>query len=140
MEAFAAYGPAIIAISVLVLFGVTIGAMSAAHKFSQGVESGALPKPDYSNFSYRFSRTYQNLVENIGFFGAALFGAILMGAAVYWVNLLAVLYVVLRLIVASVHMLGLGKANLGLRTMIFTLAVICNAGLALLAISHALAG
>ena len=134
MEAFQAYGHALVASSILVIFGIILGTASAVHKFSRGVESGALPDPDYQNASYRLSRAFQNLVENAGFYALAVFAAILAGASPFWVNIFASAFLVFRLLVALIHIKGWGKANLGLRTFTFTAAATCNTILALLAI------
>jgi len=45
--------------------------------------------------------------------------AILAGASPFWVNLLATVFLLSRLVVAFIHIRGIGAENMGPRTMIF---------------------
>ncbi len=58
------------------------------------------PREDYENFPPKHRRAYaahQNALESFPFFAVAVVIALTMGAPVYWVNVLAVLYVLLRI-------------------------------------------
>ena len=134
MEPFAAYGHAIVSMALFAMMGLVLSPISAARKASEGVESGALPEPDYANPTYRLSRAYMNAMELCGMFTAVTVAAILAGASPFWVNLLASVFFLSRVAVAIVHIRGIGKPNLGLRTMIFTVGVACCMALGLLAI------
>lgn len=134
MEQFAAYGHAIASLALFALIGLILNPLSAAKKAKDGVPSGALPEPDYSDPSYRWSRAYLNATEVCGLFTAVTVAAILAGASPFWVNLLASLFVVSRIIVAIVHIRGIGQANNGPRTMIFAFGFFCCVLLGLLAI------
>jgi uncharacterized MAPEG superfamily protein len=58
------------------------------------------PREDYENFPPRNRRAYaahQNALESFPFFAVAVVIALTMGAPVYTVNVLAVLYILLRI-------------------------------------------
>ena len=135
MEPFAAYGHAIVALALFALMGLILNPLSAAKKAKDGVPSGASPEPDYSNPSYRWSRAYLNATEVSGLFTGVTVAAILAGASPFWVNLLATLFVVSRIIVAFVHIRGIGAPNNGPRTMIFAFGFFCCVLIGLLAIA-----
>ena len=139
MDVFAAYGHAIVALAGTALVGMVLNPVSAAKKSAKGVVSGAMPEPDYADPVYRWARTYQNLSEMMGFFVGATLAAILAGASPFWVNLLAALFFLTRLVVAVVHIQGWGRPNSGLRTMIFAIGWLACILLSLLAIVAAFA-
>ena len=134
MEQLAAYGHAIVAMAATVLIGMALNPISAAKKSAQGVTSGAMPQPDYGDPVYRWSRTYQNLSEMMGFFAGATLAAILAGASPFWVNLLAATFFASRLVVAVVHIRGWGRPNSGLRTIVFAIGWLCCILLSIFAI------
>lgn len=80
---------------------------------------GSTPPEDYSNQLYRMHRAYQNAVDNLGVLTAAIVIAILAGASPFWINLLASVAVIARLVMVFVHIKGMGKATQGLRTGIY---------------------
>lgn len=134
MEVFEPYALSIAALAVFALMGLVLNPVSAARKAADGVASGALPEADYDNPTYRLSRAYMNAMELTGFFTAVTVAAMLAGASPFWVNLLASIFLVSRIVVAIVHIRGIGKANLGPRTVIFTVGWACCIFLAVLAI------
>lgn len=138
MEAFSAYGLAMISIAGCALIGLVLGPVSAARNGARGVVSGSLPQPDYADPAYRWSRAHLNLTEMMGLFAAAAMAAILAGANPFWVNLLACVFFLGRIAVAIVHISGVGKPDAGPRTMVFTIGWLASIALAILAIFAAL--
>jgi uncharacterized MAPEG superfamily protein len=67
----------------------------------RGVESdNRYPREDYENFPPKSRRAYaahQNALESFPFFAAAVIVTLTMGAPFYVVNMLAALYIVLRI-------------------------------------------
>jgi uncharacterized MAPEG superfamily protein len=138
MEHFALYNHAIFALGAFSLIVMILNPLSANIKSNEGVESGAMPAADYSSKSYRWSRAYMNAMEVSGPFAAATIAAIMAGGSPFWVNLLASLFLVSRLIVAFIHIKGIGNKNMGPRTMVFAFGMFCICGLAVIAMIGAL--
>ena len=134
MEPFLAYGHAIVAMAATALFGLIISPLSAVSKLNKGMVSGATPGEDYEDRAYRFNRAYLNLTETMGFFVAVTVAAILAGASPFWVNLLAALFFVSRLVHAIVHIKGIGKPDSGIRSIMYTVGWACCVVLGVLAI------
>lgn len=83
------------------------------------------PREDYENFPPRNRRAYaahQNALESFPFFAVAVVIALTMGAPVYTVNLLAVLYILLRIAHALLYIFNKPMA----RSMIFAVAMAVN--------------
>jgi len=116
MEQFAQYAHAIVALAATAVIGLIISPLSAMKKASADLAPGCEPEADYSNEVYRWHRAYCNLSETIGFFAAVLIAAVLAGASPFWVNLLASVFFVSRLVHAFVHIKGIGKPNTGARS------------------------
>ncbi len=134
MDTFAEYGHAIVAIALTALVGLALNPFSAIWKTSKGVTAGGPPPPDYGNPTYRMERAYQNLTEMMGLFVGSTGAAILAGASPFWVNFFASVYCLSRVVVAFVHIQGIGKPVRGLRTGIFVVGWACCIVLALMAI------
>ena len=96
--------------------------------------SGGAPKEDYANIGYRAHRAYMNLTEILPAFAAVAIAAMMVGASPFWVNLLAAVFFVSRVVMAVVHIGGYGKADGGLRSMIFTIGWACCIGLSIMVI------
>ena len=62
---------------------------------------------------------------------ALTLAAVLLGAPVFWVNLFAALFVVVRVAMAVVH---IGTTNQPMRSLFFMLGLVCILALAVLAI------
>jgi len=134
MEPFLAYGHAIVAMAATALFGLILSPLSALGKLNKGMVSGVTPGEDYGDQAYRFNRAYLNLTENMGFFVAATVAAILAGASPTWVNWLASIFLVARILHFVVHYGGIGPMNFGPRTIVYTIGWGCSILLAILAI------
>ncbi len=116
MEQFAAYGHAIVAMAGTAIFGLLLSPLSAMRKTKIGLAPGSEPEADYSSSVYRWHRCYANLSETMGYFLAVTVAAMLAGASPFWVNLLASIFFVSRLVLAFVHIRGLGRPDMSLRS------------------------
>ena len=134
MEQFAAYGHAIVAMAGTALFGLILSPLSAMRKSAIGLVPGCQPEADYTSSVYRWHRTYSNLSETMGFFVACTVAAILAGASPFWVNLFASIFFVSRLVVAFVHIQGLGKPDMSARSFTYVAGWLMCVLLALMAI------
>ena len=134
MEQFVEYGHAIVSVAAFALVGLILSPVSAARKANEEMEPGAMPEADYSNLTYRLCRAHQNAIEMAGFFTAVTFAAILVGASPFWVNLLAALFLVSRIVMVFVHVRGIGKPVQGPRTLLYVFGWACCVVLGVLAI------
>lgn len=83
------------------------------------------PREDYDNFPPRNRRAYaahQNALESFPFFAAAVIIAVTMGASVSTVNMLAALYILLRLAHALLYIVNRPMA----RSLTFAAAMAVN--------------
>ncbi len=119
MEAFAEYGHAIASVALTVIFGLVMSPLSAMRKTAAKLAPGAEPEADYGSSVYRWHRAYANLSETMGFFVASVAAAILAGADPFWVNLLASIFFVSRLVLAVVHIKGIGKPDMSARSFLY---------------------
>ncbi len=119
MEDFAAYGHAIVAMAGTAIFGLVLSPLSAMRKSAIGLAPGCQPEADYTSAVYRWHRTYANLSETMGYFVACTVAAILAGASPFWVNLFASIFFVSRLVLAVVHIKGLGKPDMSTRSFVY---------------------
>jgi uncharacterized MAPEG superfamily protein len=134
MEQFAEYGHTIVSMAALALIGLLLGPVSAARSTGEGNAPGEVPPADYGNATYRLVRSYLNTVEITGFFIAAALAAILAGASPVWVNWLAVIFLLSRIAMLAVHLGGVGRPNMGPRSVVFTIGWACCVILAVRAI------
>ena len=83
------------------------------------------PREDYENFPPRNRRAYaahQNALESFPFFAVAVVIALTMGAPLYTVNVLAVLYILLRIAHALLYIFNKPTA----RSAVFAMAMAVN--------------
>jgi uncharacterized MAPEG superfamily protein len=132
MDVTAVYGHALVAIALTAILWALLGPVSAIKKEAAGAAPGGEPAADYASPAYRWHRAYMNLTESFAPFAAVTIAAIFAGASPFWVNLLASAFVVLRGVVAIVHIRGIGKPNGGLRSILFTLGWAATIALAIL--------
>lgn len=133
-EIFAPYAPALAVLAGWALLMIVLAFLSV-RATPRARTDGGLPVRDYSDPAYRRSRAHLNAVENAGPFVAATAAAILAGAAPFWVNLLALLFLVARIAMAVVH---IGTENQPMRSLCFIAGLLCSLGLILLALLGAL--
>ncbi|AZV76682.1 MAPEG family protein [Parasedimentitalea marina] len=119
LDLITGYSPALIALLLFVLIVLLQSALVGAAKAQSGLVPGCTPEADYDNRVYRLNRSHQNAVEIMPAAAIALFACILTGVSVWWVNLLMVLFLVLRVLYALVYAQNIGKATQGARTFVY---------------------
>ncbi|XDA96787.1 MAPEG family protein [Sulfitobacter sp. LCG007] len=134
MEIFEAYSHATVSVAAFALLTLILAGWSSAAKGRAGVVSGGAPEADYANPAYRLYRAHMNAVEMVGPFTAVTLAAILAGASPLWVNWLASIFFVSRLVHAWVHVSGKGKPDGGLRSWVFVVGMVMCVLLGLMAI------
>ncbi|WP_171209752.1 MAPEG family protein [Ruegeria sp. HKCCA6948] len=125
MDVFAEYGHAIASVVIFTLIVLFMAPFTALAKQSKGLAPGATPEQDYSDKAYRLNRAYLNGTETLPAFAAVTFAAILLAASPFWVNLLASVALVARLVMLIVHIRGIGSPNSGLRSVLYVLGWAC---------------
>lgn len=135
MDSFASYGHAVVAMALVGLMALVMGPLVGRKKSLAGLAPGAEPAADYSSAVYRWHRAYLNLTESLVGFVAVTLAAMLAGAAPFWVNLLAAVFLVARFAVVVIHVRGIGRADAGLRSLAFGTGLFACICLALFAIA-----
>lgn len=131
------YSHAIAALALWALICVILAALSTIGRTEEDRCACGKPKRDYSNVVYRRERAFANAIEVSGPFIAATLAAVLIGAAPFWVNVLASVFVASRIVMAVVH---IGTENQPLRSASFVVGWVCMIALALMAVWGAFAG
>lgn len=139
MAVFTPYGHAIVALAALAAFGLVMSLATGMSKVRLGLPPGSEPPADYANPAYRWHRAYLNLAETMGYFAAVAVAAMLAGAPAFWVNMLAALFVLSRVLLAVVHVGGVGRPDMSLRSYLYLVGWALCLGLAGLAIAEVLA-
>ncbi len=134
MDIFAEYGHAIASVLIFTLVVLFMAPFTALTKTSKGLAPGATPKQDYSDNAYRLNRAYLNGTETLPAYVTVTVAAILMGVSPFWVNLLASVALVARLIMLFVHIRGIGKPNAGLRSILYVVGWACMFVMGLMAL------
>lgn len=116
MELFEPYSHAIAALAGTAIMLLVMGPLTGRKKASLGLAPGATPEQDYGSAAYRWHRAHANLAENVAPFVAVTAAAVLAGCSPFWVNLLASLFLVVRLVLAVVHINGIGKPDMSVRS------------------------
>lgn len=133
MEAFAEYSHAIASVMIFTLIVLFLSPFSALAKQNKGLAPGATPDQDYGDRAYRLNRAYLNGTETLPAFLAVTVAAILAGASPFWVNLLASVALLARIVMLVIHLRGIGKPHSGLRSVFYVLGWACMVLLALMA-------
>lgn len=132
--ALAGYQPALLAVAILSMVVLVQGFLAGALGLAQSDEVPGRPlKGDHPDKSFRILRTYANSTENMPAFIAALLVAIIAGASVLAVNILAAVHLAARLAYWLIYYAGWGKPGGGPRTIAYVLGLFANIGLAVLA-------
>ena len=134
MEDFAAYGLALVSLAAVGILGLLLSPLSALKKQAAGMTTGASPAPDYADPAYRWNRAHMNLTETYGYFAGITVAAMLAGVSPIWVNLIAAVFLVTRVLVAVVHVMGIGQPANGPRTIIYVLGWFAALALAVLTV------
>ena len=120
MESFAAYSHALTALAFWAILISVLGALSTMGRTPEGRCDCGKPKRNYDDVVYRRERAFMNAIEASGPFLASTLAAVLLGAPVFWVNLFAALFVVVRVAMAVVH---IGTTNQPMRSLFFMLGL-----------------
>ncbi len=134
MDIFAEYSHAIASLVIFTLIVLALSPFSALAKAGKGLAPGATPEQDYSDKAYRLNRAYLNGTETLPAYLAVTVAAILLGASPVWVNLLASLVLVARVVMLVIHLRGIGKPHSGLRSVFYVIGWACMVVLALMAL------
>lgn len=132
MDGFAEYGHALASLAGLVLLWAVLNPLSSVIKEKAGVIPGGAPDTDYSAPAYRWYRAYANLTETAPFILMVVGTAMFAGVSPFWVNLLASLIFVARVIGTILHGKGIGAAARGPRSMFFIFGWACMIVLAVM--------
>ena len=134
MEDFAQYGHAVASLVIFTLVVLLLAPFSALAKQGKGLAPGATPEQDYSDKAYRLNRAYLNGTETLPAYLAVTVAAILMGVSPFWVNLLASVVLLARLVMLFVHIRGTGKPHSGLRSVLYVVGWACMFVMGLMAL------
>jgi uncharacterized MAPEG superfamily protein len=125
MESFAEYGHAITSLVVFAVIVLALSPFSALAKQKGGMVPGATPAEDYSDRAYRLNRAYLNGTETLPAFLTVTVAAMLAGVDPSWVNALASVFLVSRILMLVVHLAGVGAPHSGLRSITYVLGWAC---------------
>ncbi len=131
MENFAEYSHAIASLALWSLLSLVLGMMSTIGRKAENRCACGQTKRDYSDVVYRRGRAFANAIEMTGPFVAATLAAVLSGAAPFWVNVFASVFVVSRIAMAAIH---IGTENQPMRSAAWMIGWICVIALAVMAV------
>ncbi|WP_171178287.1 MAPEG family protein [Ruegeria sp. HKCCD8929] len=134
MEGFDAYSHAIASLVIFTLIVLAMSPFSALAKQGKGLAPGATPEQDYADKAYRLNRAYLNGTETLPAFLTVTVAAILAGASPFWVNLLASLALLARILMLIIHLRGTGNPHGGVRSIFYVAGWACMAVLGLMAL------
>jgi len=134
MDVFFEYSYAITALVAFTLIILFLSPFSALAKQNQGLAPGATPEQDYGDRAYRLNRAYLNGTETLPAYLTVTMAAILLGASPFWVNLLASIALVARVLMLVVHFRGTGKPHSGARSVFYVIGWACMILLGLMAL------
>ncbi|WP_299665998.1 MAPEG family protein [uncultured Ruegeria sp.] len=134
MEVYAEYSHAIASLVIFTLIILFMSPFSALAKAGKGLAPGATPEQDYSDKAYRLNRAYLNGTETLPAFLAVTIAAILLGGSPFWVNLLASLALLARIVMLVIHLRGIGQPHSGLRSVTYVVGWACMVILGLIAL------
>lgn len=130
MEAFDAYSHAIVSLALWPIVLIVLNFVAVPGKTPENTLPSGHPIRDYSNIVYRRSRAQANAMEISGPFIAATVAAILAGADAFWVNTLASVFLVSRIVLPVVH---IGTTIEPLRSAVWMVGLVCVIALAVMA-------
>jgi uncharacterized MAPEG superfamily protein len=134
METFASYHTALVAVAGVALITLAQSAhVNVVRARNKLAPDAALPS-DYADPVFRVVRTFLNSTESLPTFAAAVFAAVLLGAAPFWINLLAALHLLFRLAYWPIYVSGVGAPAAGLRSFTWAAGWTVNVAIAVIAI------
>ncbi|WP_146588959.1 MAPEG family protein [Puniceibacterium confluentis] len=131
MEQFVQYSHATASLALWALIILALSGLSLRGRTPENRCGCGKPIRDYANPVYRSERAFQNAIETSGPFIAATLAGILAGAAPFWVNLLASVFVLARIAMAVVH---IRTENQPMRSACYGVSWLCVVLLALFAL------
>ena len=134
MEVYAEYSHAIASLVIFTLIILFMSPFSALAKAGKGLAPGATPEQDYADKAYRLNRAYLNGTETLPAFLTVTVAAIMLGGSPFWVNLLASLALLARIVMLVIHLRGIGKPHSGLRSVTYVVGWACMVILGLIAL------
>lgn len=131
-----AYHPALLALAILCVAVLIQNVLTGFFAFTKkGGQTPGMIKGGPEDFSYRVLRTYGNSVESLPAFAIIVFLAIVAGVSPKWVNLLAGIYVAIRLCFWAVYYHKIGARTPGIRSPLYGLGWLVNMILAVMTVS-----
>jgi len=131
MENFAPYSHAIACLALWALMNVVLGMVATRGRTDAGRAPSGKPIRNYSDPVYRADRAHMNAMENSGPFIGAVVAAILAGAAPFWVNVFACVFLVARVAMAFVH---IRTENQPMRSLFFVIGMVSILALVVMAL------
>lgn len=128
---FEAYSHALASLAGFGLLIVILSMISTTGRTAENRCDCGLVKRDYADPGYRRGRAFANAIEIAGPFIAVTLAAVMVGAAPFWVNLLASVFLASRVGVAAVH---IGTTYQALRSAIWMIGTLCVLALGVIAI------
>lgn len=129
------YHPALLSLAILCVAVLIQNVLTGFLAFTQkGGQTPGMIKGRPEDLSYRVLRTYGNSVESLPAFSIIVFLAIVVSVSPKWVNLLAVIYVVIRLCFWAVYYHKIGAKTPGLRSPLYGLGWLTNMILAVMTV------
>ena len=132
MESFAEYGHAIASLVLFAVIILLLSPLSALAKQKGGMAPGATPSEDYADRAYRLNRAYLNGTETLPAFLTVTVGAMLAAVDPFWVNVLASVFLVSRVLMLAIHIGGVGAPHSGLRSVTYVLGWACLVAIAVM--------
>lgn len=132
MELFAPYAHALASVALFAVVVMAFSPFSALQKGKKGLAPGAEPPADYADPAYRLHRVFQNGTDTLAIFVAVTMVAVLAGADPFWVNLLASLVLVSRIVMIVLHVAAIGSPHNGPRSIAYVAGWLCMLVLAIL--------
>lgn len=87
---------------------------------------GKIVEGGHDDSFWRCYRVHQNSLENFSPFAATVFAGVLVGASAGWINALAVIHVIARLVHWVVYTKGIGAVAAGPRTISYVIGFTAN--------------
>ncbi len=134
---FSDYTLALAALACWGLLVLALSGLSLRGRTPENRTESGLPKRNYAEPSYRAYRAYANAMESSPPFMAGLLACIMLGAAPFWVNGLAAVFILSRIAMAYIH---IATENQAARSGAYGIGWLCMLALGLIALISAITG
>lgn len=135
MDPFTEYSHAIVALALWPVVMIVLSFVAVGGKTAENTTASGNPHVDYASGVYRRGRAQANALEMSGPFIGATLAAILAGADPFWVNTLASVFLVSRIVMAVIH---IATTIQPLRSVAWMVGLICVVSLVVMAVRAAL--